>query len=405
VTSAAAVEAVYRDEWPHVVAALARRFGDLDVAEEAAGEAFLTAIERWTTDGVPPNPAGWLVTTATRKAIDRLRRESRREEKHMAATVIHAGTPEPTGPVEDDTLRLMFVCCHPALAPEARTALTLRLLGGLTVPEIAHAYLVPETTVAQRITRAKAKIKAARIPFRVPSADDITERVAAVLAVLYLVFNEGYLASGGEESIRADLTGEAIRLARLLRRLLPQDGEVAGLLALMLLTEARRPARLTADGALATLREQDRSRWSAALIAEGHTLVRERLASGERPGPYQIQAAINAVHTSARTFAETDWSQVVALYDQLHRLQPTAVVALNRAVARSELTGPGPALAEIEALELSGYHAWHVARAEMLHRLGRAAEADAACASALALVDNPAERAHLERLRVERAGG
>lgn len=320
---AASVEDLHREVWPHLVASLTRRFGDLDVAEEAAGEAFLAALEHWPHDGVPPNPTGWLFTTAQRKAIDRLRREARRQEKQMAASVVHGGTPEPTGLVEDDTLRLMFVCCHPALSPEARAALTLRLLGGLSVGDIAHAYLVPETTVAQRITRAKSKIKAAGIPFRVPSAVDVAERLQGVLGVLYLVFNEGYLASSGDEPIRADLSGEAIRLTRLLRRLLPADGEVAGLLALMLLTEARRDARLAADGTLVTLADQDRSRWSPQLVAEGHSLVRERLATGERPGPYQLQAAINAVHTSAHDIAQTDWGQIVALYDQLAVLQPS----------------------------------------------------------------------------------
>ena len=407
---------LHRELWPHLVASLARRFGDLDVAEEAAGEAFLAAVERWPVDGVPPNPAGWLFTTAQRKAIDRLRRESRREEKQVAASVVHGGTPEPTGPVEDDTLRLMFVCCHPALSPEARTALTLRLLGGLSVAEIAHAYLVPETTVAQRITRAKAKIKAARIPFRVPSHQDVAERLQGVLAVLYLVFNEGYLASAGEDPIRADLSGEAIRLTRLLHGLLPADGEVAGLLALMLLTEARRPARLGPDGTLVTLADQDRSRWSAALIAEGQALVRARLASGERPGPYQVQAAINAVHTSAGRFADTDWAQVVALYDQLVALQPSPVVRLNRAVARAEVVGRAesgadvPAglaevLAEIEALGLDGYHAWHVARAEVLRRLDRVAEARLAYDRAIALAGNPAEVGYLQRRRDGLLGG
>jgi RNA polymerase sigma-70 factor (ECF subfamily) len=399
-----AVELVetHREVWPHLVASLARRFGDLDVAEEAAGEAFLAAVERWPTDGVPPNPAGWLFTTAQRKAIDRVRREARREEKQRAATMVHAGTAEPAGPVEDDTLRLMFVCCHPALSAEARTALTLRLLGGLTVAEIAHAYLVPETTIAQRITRAKAKIKAARIAFKVPSAGDVAARVQGVLQVLYLVFNEGYLASGpgpGEEPIRAELTGEAIRLARLVHRLLPRDGEVVGLLALMLLTEARRPARLGPDGVLVTLADQDRSRWSGALIAEGHALVRERLAAGERPGPYQLQAAINAVHTSAPSCADTDWAQVVALYDQLVACQPTPVVRLNRAVAVAELAGPQEALAEVDGLGLDGYHAWHVARAELLRRLGRDGEALAAYDRAIELAGNPAEVAFLERRR------
>ncbi|WP_017932912.1 RNA polymerase sigma factor [Nocardioides sp. Iso805N] len=393
--AATVVERLHQEAWPHLVASLARRFGDLDVAEEAAGEAFLTAVERWPVDGVPPNPTGWLFTTAQRKAIDRIRREAKREAKQVAASTIHGGTPEPTGPVEDDTLRLMFVCCHPALSIEARTALTLRLLGGLSVAEIAHAYLVPETTVAQRITRAKSKIKTARIPFRVPSAQDITERVQGVLGVLYLVFNEGYLASSGDDPIRADLSVEAIRLARLLRRLLPADGEVAGLLALMLLTEARREARLAPDGTLVTLADQDRTRWSRQLVSEGHALVRERLATGEPPGPYQLQAAINAVHTSAARFEETDWSQVVSLYDHMVAIQPSPIVRLNRAVARAELHDPAQALAEIDALDLDGYHAWHVARAELLRRLGRPEEARIAYERAIRLAGNPAEAAHL----------
>jgi RNA polymerase sigma-70 factor (ECF subfamily) len=393
------VEGLHREVWPRLVAFLARRFGDLDVAEEAAGEAFLAAVERWPADGVPPDPPGWLFTTAQRKAIDRLRREAKRMEKQMAASVVHGGTPERTGPIQDDTLRLMFVCCHPALSLEARTALTLRLLGGLSVAEIAHAYLVPETTLAQRITRAKAKIKTAGIPFRVPAAPDIAERLQGVLGVLYLIFNEGYLASAGDAATRTELSGEAIRLARLLRGLLPDDGEVAGLLALMLLCEARRGARVGADGALVRLADQDRSRWSRQLVAEGHALVRERLASGERPGPYQLQAAINAVHTSAPSFAETDWSQVVALYDQLAAIQPSPIVLLNRAVARAELGDPGAELRQIDALRLDGYHAWHVARAELLGRLGRDEEARDAYDRAIALAGTQGEASYLERRR------
>lgn len=394
----AAVERIYREEYGRVVASLVRRFGDIDVAEEAAGEALLVALERWPADGVPLNPGGWLTTTAGNRAIDRIRRESHRDAKHQAALMIHDETPhEPTGVVEDDRLRLIFTCCHPALAPEARVALTLRLLGGLTVPEIAQAFLVPETTMAQRITRAKKKIKDAHIPYRVPDADDLAVRLVGVLAVVYLVFNEGYLASSGEAAIREDLTAEAIRLGRILRTLLPEEPEVAGLLALMLLTEARRRTRV-AGGELVTLQEQDRGGWDRELIAEGHALVRECLARG-RPGQYQLLAAINAVHTDAPTAADTDWSQIAALYEQLYAISPTPVVALNRAVAVAELDGPEVALAEVDRLPLASYHAWHATRADLLRRLGRSAEARAAYDAAIAATDNPAERAYLTRRR------
>ena len=338
-----------------MVAALTRRFGDLDIAEEAAAEAFATAVERWPADGVPPNPGAWLTTTANRKAIDRIRRENKRDDKHKEARMVYDDDPpEPLGAIDDDRLRLIFTCCHPALAMEARLALTLRMVGGLTMPEIARAFLVTESAMGQRITRAKAKIKAARIPYRVPSAEDLPARVSGVLAVLFLVFNEGYLATGPDtDPVRHDLTAEAIRLTRLIRALLPDDGEVAGLLALMLLTEARRPARVSAGGELVALDEQDRGAWDAALIAEGHRLVRERLAAPPRvaPGRYQILAAINAVHTSARDMRDTDWSQVLALYDQLVRLDPSPIIALNRAIAVAELDGPQVALAAVDRLE------------------------------------------------------
>ena len=322
--------------------------------------------------------------------------------------MIHDDTPhEPTGAVDDDRLRLIFTCCHPALAPEARVALTLRLLGGLTVAEIAAAFLVPETTMAQRITRAKAKIKGARIPYRVPSADDLAERLAAVLAVVYLVFNEGYLASAGDAPVREELTGEAIRLGRVLRALLPAEPEVAGLLALMLLTEARRPSRV-AGGELVPLPEQDRGGWDRALIAEGHALVRECLdrarRTGRPPGRYQLLAAINAVHTDAPSWADTDWRQIAALYDQLAAVDPGPVVALNRAVAVAELDGPAVGLAVVDRLALTGYHAWHATRADLLRRLGRSAEARAAYDAAIAATDNPAERAFLTRRRGQLAG-
>ncbi|HSF34692.1 MAG TPA: RNA polymerase sigma factor [Nocardioides sp.] len=398
---------VHREEWARVVAVLARRFGDLDVAEDATAEAFATAVERWRAEGVPPNPGAWLTTTAGNKALDRVRRESRRDAKQKQAHMLTdqlSGPPEHTGAVEDERLRLLFTCAHPALAMEARVALTLRLVGGLTVGEIAHAFLVPEPTMAQRITRAKAKIRAAGIPWRVPAASDLPARVDGVLTVLYLVFNEGYLASGpGTDPVRADLTGEAIRLTRLARELLEDDAEATGLLALMLLTEARRTARVSAGGELVTLDQQDRGAWDRALIAEGHALVRERLASGRPPGRYQVLAAINAVHTDAADARDVDWSQVVALYDQLARLDPSPVVALNRAVAVGELDGPHVALAQVDALaaRLDGYHALHATRADLLRRLGRSPEARAAYDRAIGLARNSAESAYLTRRRDE----
>jgi RNA polymerase sigma-70 factor, ECF subfamily len=395
---------VHREEWARVVATLARRCRDLDVAEEMAAEAFATAVERWPVDGVPPNPGAWLTTTAHRKAIDRLRREARREEKHKEALML-SDTPEPLGAIDDDRLRLVFTCCHPALAMPARIALTLRMVGGLTVPEIARAFLVQETAMGRRITRAKEKIKAARIPYRVPSREDLPARITGVLAVLYLIFNEGYLASNPDtEAVRGDLTAEAIRLTRLVRTLMPADGEVAGLLALMLLTEARRAARVSAGGELVSLGQQDRGAWDRALIAEGHALVRARLAAGEAPGRYQILAAINAVHTDARDVRDTDWSQVVALYDQLARLDPSPIVRLNRAIAVAEIDGPQVALAQVDALPLDDYHAYHATRADLLRRLGRSAQSRAAYDRAIALATNPAEAAYLTRRRDQLAG-
>jgi len=398
-----AITRAHHEEWARVVATLTRHFGDLGVAEDAAAEAFATAVERWPADGVPPNPGGWLTTTARRKALDRIRRENKRDDKHKQAQMLYDDVPRASvGPVHDERLRLIFTCCHPALAPEARVALTLRMIGGLTVPEIARAFLVQEGAMGQRITRAKAKIKAARIPYRVPSADDLPGRVTGVLAVLYLVFNEGYLTSVPDTGpVRADLTAEAIRLARLLRELMPQDGEVAGLLALMLLTEARRAARVSANGELVTLDEQDREAWDAALVGEGHRLVRQRLATGQAPGRYQILAAINAVHTSARDARDTDWSQIVALYDQLVHLDPSPIVALNRAVAIAEIDGPQVALPIVDRLqeELVDYHAYFAARADILRRLGRSEESRAAYDTAISLAGNSAETAYLTRRR------
>jgi RNA polymerase sigma-70 factor (ECF subfamily) len=400
-----AIARAHREEWARVVAALARRFGDLDVAEEAAAEAFATAVARWPADGVPPNPGAWLTTTAIRKAIDRLRRESKRDDKQREAQMLYDDDPpKPLGAIDDERLRLIFTCCHPALAIETRMALTLRMVGGLTVPEIARAFLVQEAAMGQRITRAKAKIKAARIPYHVPSPEDLPARVSGVLAVLFLVFNEGYLATGADtDPIRNDLTAEAIRLTRLIRALMPEDGEVAGLLALMLLIEARRPARVSAAGELITLAAQDRGAWNSELIAEGHQLVRARLAVGEAPGRYQILAAINAVHTSAPHIGDTDWPQIVALYDQLVRLDASPVIALNRAIAVAEVDGPEKALATIDPLAhaLAGYHAYHAARADLLRRLGRTLESRAAYDRAIALAGNTAETAYLTRRRAE----
>jgi len=392
---------VHRAEWARVVATMARRFGDLDIAEEMTAEAFAAAVERWPTDGIPPNPGAWLTTTADHKAIDRLRREAKRREKYQEALML-SDSPEPLGVIDDDRLRLVFTCCHPALAMEARVALTLRMVGGLTMPEIARAFLVQEAALGQRITRAKTKIKAARIPYRVPYREDLPARVTGVLTVLYLIFNEGYLASGpGTEAVRGELTAEAIRLTRLVRELMPSDGEVAGLLALMLLIEARRTARVSASGALVSLAEQDRSAWDRELIAEGHALVRARLASGQAPGRYQILAAINAVHTDAGDVSETDWSQVIALYDQLVRLDPSPIVRLNRAIAVAEVDGPQVAAAEVDALPLEDYHVFHATRADLLRRLGRHEESRAAYDRAISLAGNTAETAYLIRRRDE----
>jgi RNA polymerase sigma-70 factor, ECF subfamily len=398
-----AVAQAYHDEWARVVASLTKRFADLDIAEEATAEAFAMAVMRWPADGIPPNPGAWLTTTATRKAIDRIRRENKRGGKQKEAQVLHVDLPaEPAGAIEDDRLGLLFTCCHPALAVETRIALTLRMVGGLTVPQIARAFLVQESTMGQRITRAKAKVKAAGIPFRVPSAEDLPARVSGVLHVLYLVFNEGYLATGSDtDPVRHELTAEAIRLTRLIRVLLPDDGEVAGLLALMLLIEARRIARVSASGELVTLGEQDRGAWDAALVAEGHGLVRQRLVAGQAPGRYQILAAINAVHTSAGDARHTDWSQIVALYDQLFGLDPSPIVALNRAIAVAELDGPEVALASIDLLEekLVDYHAYHAARAELLRRTGSSQASRAAYDRAIELAGNTAETVYLTRRR------
>ena len=402
VPAAAGIERVFREEYGRAVAVLARVFGDIDVAEDAVQDAFAEAARRWPSAGPPPSPAGWIITTARNQAIDRLRREAARDDKYAQAALLHAqDEPVEEGPVRDDRLRLMFTCCHPALGAAARVALTLRLLGGLTTAEIAHAFLVPETTMAQRLVRAKAKIRDAGIPYRIPAEADLPARISAVLAVVYLIFSEGYTASSGETLARADLCAEAIRLGRLLARLMPDEPEALGLLALMLLTEARRAARTSPDGAVVLLADQDRARWDGALIAEGQAIVRQCLRRG-RPGPYQIQAAINAVHSDAPVAAATDWPQILRLYDQLLAVAPGPVVALNRAVAVAEVDGPSAALALVDSLDLGGYYLFHAIRADLLRRLGRRAEADAAYEAAIAGTGNEAERAHLALAKLRR---
>jgi RNA polymerase sigma-70 factor, ECF subfamily len=386
---------VFREEHGRAVAILARAFGDIDVAEDAVQDAFAAASERWPEAGMPASPAGWIITTARNRAIDRLRREASRDDRHAQAALVHfREEPIDEGPVQDDRLRLIFTCCHPALGRGAQVALTLRLLGGLQTGEIARAFLVSETTMAQRLVRAKAKIRDAGIPYRVPAEADLPERLRAVLTVIYLIFNEGYAATAGEQLVREDLCAEAIRLGRVLAELMPDEPEVKGLLALMLLIESRRETRTTAAGDLVLLSDQDRSRWNRELIDEGHALVRECLRRGQ-PGPYQIQAAINAVHSDAATAAETDWHQILALYDQLVAIVPGPIVSLHRAVAVAEVNGPAAALHLVEHLGLERYHLFHAIRADLLRRLGRDYEATRAYRAALERTDNAAERRFL----------
>ncbi len=384
---------IFREEHGWSVAILIRIFGDIDLAEDAVQEAFAIALRKWPADGLPPNPGGWITTTARNRAVDHLRRESRGREllAQRAVEGPHEASREEITPVQDDRLRLIFTCCHPALSTEAQVALTLRLLGGLTTDQIARAFLVSEPAMAKRIVRAKHKIRAAHIPYRVPSEAELPGRLRPVLAVLYLTYNAGTGGPAGD-----NLRRESLRLTRAIAGLMPDEAEVAGLLALLLLTESRWPARFAEDGSPVLLRDQDRGSWDRPMIDEGHAIVRACLRR-DHPGPYQIQAAINAVHCDAGSIESTDWNQILALYDQLLAVAPTPVVALNRAIAVGEVRGPEAALAILDDLDpdLDEYHPWHAARADLLWRLGRPEDAAQAYARAAVLTDSPAERAFL----------